>query len=302
MTHTALSLAAPAKLNLYLHVVGKRADNYHLLDGLVAFADIGDRLSITPADRLAFAADGPFAQDLGGDSAANLVVRAACDLAAAVGREAAFAFHLTKNLPVASGIGGGSADAAACLRGLARLWGLDPQGQEVLRVAARLGSDIPVCVAGRSCYIGGIGTDLAPAPTLPAVGLLLVNPGIGLPTPAVYRARHGGFSPPMRFGLDPADARELAACLALRGNDLTLAAIGIVPEIEAVLSAIAGVPGCLLSRMSGSGATCFGLFATEAAAAAGAAAIGADHPGWWVAPGRLLSDANSLDGPDPSSA
>ena len=145
------------------------------------------------------------------------------------------AFHLTKNLPVASGIGGGSADAAACLRGLARLWGIAPAAAVVLDVAAKLGSDVPACVAGRACFMGGIGTELSPAPVLPEVGLLLVNPGVGLSTPSVYRARQGGFTPPqMRFDTAPADADTLAALLAERRNDLTEAAASLVPEIDAV--------------------------------------------------------------------
>jgi 4-diphosphocytidyl-2-C-methyl-D-erythritol kinase len=291
-----MSLAAPAKLNLYLHVTGRRADGYHLLDGLVAFADIADRLTIGPSDDLAFTADGPFAKALGDDPDANLVVRAARALAARCGHTPAVALRLTKNLPVASGIGGGSADAAACLRGLARLWGLDPAGDLVRQVAEGLGSDVPVCVAGRSCHIGGVGAELTPFPGLPAAGLVLVNPGVALPTPAVYRARHGGFSPAMRLESIPGDARELAAMLARRGNDLTQAATGIVPEIESALVAIARADGCLLSRMSGSGATCFGIFETAADAVAPAASLSAEHPEWWVAAGRLVDDANGLDG------
>jgi len=292
---TTLTLAAPAKLNLYLHITGKRADAYHLLDSLVAFADVGDILTIAPATSLSFAADGPFAGALGADHASNLVVRAAQALAAASGHEANVALRLTKKLPVASGIGGGSADAAACLRGLARLWGLDPASDLVLGVAEGLGSDIPVCVAGRAAFIGGIGTELAPSPTLPPAGLLLVNPGVALPTPQVYRARQGEFSPPMRFVDPPADAKALAALLARRHNDLTDAAVSLVPAIEAVLKALAASSECLLARMSGSGATCFGVFETPAAASVAAVAIAAGHPDWWVAPSRLVGDVNLLD-------
>ena len=289
----ALRMAAPAKLNLYLHVTGKRPDGYHLLDGLVAFAEIHDTLAIAPARSLEFRADGPFAAALGADDS-NLVVRAARALAVVAGRDPDVRLGLTKRLPVASGIGGGSADAAACLRGLAALWGLDPAGPASRDVAARLGSDIPVCIDGRAGFIGGIGTEIDRAPPLPPAWLVLANPGIGLPTPDVYRARQGGFTPPMRFADAFATAAELAECLALRCNDLTSSAVALVPEIEMVLGAIQSSAGCLLARMSGSGATCFGLYGAAEAAEASAAAIREEHPRWWVAAGRLLDDTTGL--------
>ena len=252
-------------------------------------------LTIGPAPSLTFSADGPFAAALGDDGDANLVVRAARGLAAAVGCEPAVRLHLTKNLPVASGIGGGSTDAAACLRGLARLWEIDPASAAVREVAATLGADVPACLNGRACYMGGIGTELMPAPKLPPAGLLLVNPGIALSTPSVYKARRGEFSPPMRFDTAPADAAALAALLTERTNDLAAPAIALVPEIQAVLDAIAAVPGCLLARMSGSGATCFGRFDDAPAAAAAAGSMTGRDPGWWVAAGRLVEDARVLD-------
>lgn len=289
-------LAAPAKLNLYLHVTGKRADGYHLLDSLVAFTDIYDTLTLEPAPELRFTADGPFTAGFGDeDPATNLVVRAARGLGEAVGRDVPVAFHLTKNLPVASGIGGGSADAAAALRGLARLWDIDPLSPSVLGVAAKLGADIPACVAGRACYMGGIGTELAPAPDLPDAGLLLVNPGVGLSTPSVYKARQGAFTPAARFDVPPADADALVGLLAERRNDLTDPAVSLLPLIGTVLDAISGLAGCKLARMSGSGATCFGLFADVAAASRAGEALKQAQPGWWIASGRLLADANRLD-------
>jgi 4-diphosphocytidyl-2-C-methyl-D-erythritol kinase len=236
MAPPSLVLAAPAKLNLYLHVTGRREDGYHLLDSLVAFADIHDVLTITPAPSLAFSADGPFAAAMGTDQAANLVVRAALALAASVGRAPDFALHLTKNLPVASGIGGGSADAAACLRGLARCWDIDPEAPLVYEAAAALGADVPACVSGRACFMGGIGGELSPAFSLPEAGLLLVNPGVALSTPSVYRARHGAFSPPKRFDAPVSDAAALAGLLADRGNDLTAPAIGLAPQIASVIA------------------------------------------------------------------
>jgi len=297
MPFQTVTLAAPAKLNLYLHVTGKRSDGYHLLDSLVAFTDIYDTLTLAPAPELRFTADGPFTAGFGEeDPATNLVVRAAQCLGEALGQDVPVAFHLTKNLPVASGIGGGSADAAAALRGLARLWKFDPLSPTVLGVAAKLGADIPACVAGRACYMGGIGTELAPAPDLPEAGLLLVNPGVGLSTPSVYKARQGAFTPAARFDAPPADADALVSLLGERRNDLTDPAVSLLPLIGGVVGAIAGLAGCKLARMSGSGATCFGMFADVAAARRAGEALRQAHPGWWIAPGRLLADANSLDG------
>lgn len=290
-----IALAAPAKLNLYLHVTGKRTDGYHLLDALVAFADIGDRITIAPADAFRFTVDGPFAEGLDGGTEDNLVVRALRGLAEAAGRRPDLSVNLTKNLPVASGIGGGSSDAAACLRGVARLWGLDPADPVVTGIATGLGSDVPICVAGRTAFMGGIGTEIDPAPALPRTGLVLVNPRIPLPTPKVYRARTGSFSPAMRFAEAPDDARELARLLADRTNDLAEAAIRIVPEIDLILAALRDLPECLLPRMSGSGATCFGLFDGPAEAARAASVLAERHPEWWIASGRLVDGVDSLD-------
>ncbi len=286
-------MAAPAKLNLYLHVTAKRVDGYHLLDGLVAFVDVHDTLSLQPSSTLQFGSDGPFASSLG-DGQSNLVVRAVRALSEATGHDPGVRLLLTKRLPVASGIGGGSADAAACLRGLAGLWGLDAGSAIIRDVGAKLGSDIPVCVTGRAAFIGDIGTTVDPAPRLPPTWVVLANPGIGLPTPDVYRARNGAFTPPMRFSEVFSSAAELAECLRARRNDLTHAAIGLVPQIGTVLSAISDSGGCLLARMSGSGATCFGLYVDQGTAESAAAALRELHPAWWVASGRLLDDTADL--------
>jgi 4-diphosphocytidyl-2-C-methyl-D-erythritol kinase len=279
---------APAKLNLYLHVTGRRADGYHLLDSLVAFSDIVDRLSVAPAPRLSLAITGPFARDLAQDEAQkNLVWRAAEALAARLGRVPDVAVTLEKNLPVASGIGGGSSDAAAALKALAAHWQASLDERALCALAAALGADVPVCVIGRASFFGGIGDEIAAAPPLPRVPLLLVNPGIALPTASVFRARQGPFSPRARFAVAPASVAALAALLKERRNDLTDAAIGIVPAISDVLARLAAQPGVLLARMSGSGATCFALFETKAAAEAAAAALKAEQPRWWIASGNL---------------
>jgi 4-diphosphocytidyl-2-C-methyl-D-erythritol kinase len=279
---------APAKLNLYLHITGRRADGFHLLDSLVAFSDIGDRLSVAPAPRLALDITGPFARELAQDDPRkNLVWRAADALAARLRRAPDVALTLEKNLPVASGIGGGSSDAAAALKALAEHWQASLDESALCTIAAELGADVPVCVIARSCFFGGIGDEIALAPALPPTPLLLVNPGIALPTASVFRARQGAFSPAARFGAAPASVAELASLLAARRNDLTDAAIGIVPVIRDVLARLAAQPGALLARMSGSGATCFALFETQAAAEAAAASLHPEQPRWWIAAGKL---------------
>ncbi len=223
---------APAKINLYLHVTGGRADGYHQLDSLVAFADIGDRLSVAPAARLGLEIVGPFAHDLAKeDLASNLVWRAALALAARLGRAADVALTLEKNLPVASGIGGGSSDAAATLKALADHWQAPLDDTALGAIAAVLGADVPVCVAARPSFFGGVGDELASAPALPRAPLLLVNPGIALPTATVFRARSGAFSAAARFAHAPGSVAALAALLAERRNDLTAAALSVVPAI-----------------------------------------------------------------------
>src|SRR5579862_3657289 len=215
---------APAKLNLYLHVVGKRADGYHLLDSLVAFADIADRVTVKPAPHLSLAIDGPFAGSLAYDDNNNLVWRAAEALARQLGREPAVALTLEKNLPVASGIGGGSSDAAATLRALLNLWQVTLDDGALAALGSTLGADVPVCLAARTSWLSGIGERIEAAPAMPRTALVLVNPGVALPTATVFKARRGAFSAPARFSVAPADAATLAALLAERRNDLTEAA------------------------------------------------------------------------------
>lgn len=279
---------APAKLNLYLHVIGRRPDGYHELDSLVAFADIADEVAAAPAQSLSLAVAGPFASALGGNKRGNLVWRAAMALARQLGRPPGAALTLVKNLPVASGIGGGSSDAAATLQALLALWRATLDDDALARLAAELGADVPICLAARTAWLGGIGERVEPAPPLPPTALVLVNPRRPLPTPAVFKARRGPFSTPARFTESPADTAALAALLAERRNDLTVAAVELVPEIAAVLARLSALDGALIARMSGSGATCFALFADDAAAAAAARQMTREQPEWWVAAGRLL--------------
>lgn len=271
-------------MNLYLHVTGRRADGFHLLDSLVVFPRIGDVVQAASASALSLSVEGPFAAALssGGD---NLVLRAARALAARAGGRPGARMVLTKNLPVASGIGGGSADAAAALRVLLRLWNIAPDTVDVPGMALSLGADVPVCLHGRPLRMRGIGEELAEAPALPACGIVLVNPGVPVATADVFRARQGGFSAPAELPARWPSAIAMASRLAQLRNDLEAAALAVCPAIGTVLAALRTQPGCLLARMSGSGATCFGLFPTAGEAQVAAGQLG--RPGWWSWGGAL---------------
>ena len=288
----AVTAEAPAKLNLYLHVTGRRGDGFHLLDSLIAFANIGDRLTAEPAPDggLDLHVTGPFAMSLA-QEADNLVLRAARALREAADVTAGARLTLEKNLPVASGIGGGSADAAAALWALTALWAVSLPEDDMRALALSLGADVPICWVGRAAFVGGIGEAIDPAPPLPAAPLVLVNPLKPLPTPKVFKARTGPFQEPARFN-DMADSpAALARLLAARRNGLTDAAVQAEPAVAEVLAALNAAPGTLLARMSGSGATCFALFETDAAAAAAATILAAAHSTWWVKAGRLAGGA-----------
>lgn len=283
---TDLREYAPAKVNLSLRVVGRRTDGYHLLDSVVGFGAAADVLTVTPNESLSLSVRGPFSDGAPPD-ANNLVLRAAHALAEAMGITPTGALVLEKNLPVAAGIGGGSADAAAALRLLTRFWGVAPTAHETAGIALTLGADIPVCLESRARRMTGIGDVLTPLPAMPSAGLLLANPGLPCPTPAVFKARTGPFSEPAA-ALEPgASAQSLADMLRAEPNDLTDAAIAVRPEIAPLLSDLAAAPGALLARMSGSGATCFALFETAARAKAAARELVAS--GRWLAAGSLLS-------------
>lgn len=281
----ALRLAAPAKVNLYLHVTGRRVDGYHLLDSLIAFTALSDQLELGPADGMRLAVEGAFA-DNAGPLDDNLVLRAARALADAAKVDKGMAGRLVKNIPAAAGLGGGSADAAAALRGLMRLWDIPRDAVDLPSLALELGADIPVCLAAGSSFVGGVGEQIEAAPALPKAGLLLVNPGVALATPSVFAGRRGGFSPPGRFSESPPSVEALARLLGERDNDLTEAAIRLAPVIADVLATLESAPGCHLARMTGSGATCFGLFDDEAAAAGAASALKRDD--WWVWATRIV--------------
>ena len=278
-----LAEAAPAKVNLTLLVTGRRADGYHLLDSLVVFGPAADVLRGRSAAELSLAVAGPFAAGLQAEPD-NLVLRAARGLAALTGRANGAELVLEKHLPVASGIGGGSADAAAALRLLCRLWQVHPAADVLGGLAASLGADVPVCLPCRPARMTGIGEVIDPVPPLPAGGLLLVNPGIAVATADVFRARTGPFSAGMAALAEWPDVQALAADVAGYGNDLQAPAFSVAPAIAAVQATLQALPGCLAAGMSGSGATCFALFPD----AAGAGRAGAALPGaWWRSAGPL---------------
>ncbi len=271
-----------AKVNLTLHVTGRRADGAHDLDSLIVFAGIGDGLEIAPGSQITLEIAGPFAPALRAAESDNLVIAAARALAARYGVGEGARLRLDKQLPVAAGLGGGSADAAAALHGLVEFWGLDAPAAELHALAAELGADVPVCLAGRPSFVAGIGDRVVAAQALPPAWLVLANPGVPLSTAAVFAARKGRFSAPMRWREPIADLRAWAARLTACRNDLEVPALGLVPEIREVLATLRDTAGCMLARMSGSGATCFGLYAVEPAATAAARRIAATRPGWWV--------------------
>ncbi len=263
---------APAKLNLALHVRARRADGYHDLETLFAFVADGDTVTLTPAAHDGFTITGPFAAGLSGEGD-NLVTRARDAFRTTFGSGDRFAILLDKHLPVASGIGGGSADAAATLRGMARLYGAALDDPALMAIADRLGSDVPACLVGRTMIGRGRGERLTPidAPTLP---VLLVNPGVAVSTAQVF----AGWDRIDRGPIAEGDALTIA--LAGR-NDLEPPARALAPAIDTVLALLNAAPGVSLARMSGSGATCFALFDSAAARTDAAATIRTAQPGWW---------------------
>ncbi len=270
-----LTEAAPAKLNLALHLRRRRPDGYHELETLFAFTEFGDTLAVAPAADLRLAVTGEFAA-LAGAGDDNLVLRAARGLASTAGVTAGAALTLDKRIPVAAGLGGGSADAAAALRLLNRFWGLGWPAARLVELAAKLGSDVPACVVSQTCFGSGRGEALAPWPQdLAGTPVLLVNPRIAVPTGPVFAAWDQVDRGPLQPGL---------ALVAAR-NDMTAAAVAIAPVIADCLAALTATDGAELVRMSGSGATCFALYRDPAACRE--ASVRLAGQGWWLAETRL---------------
>ncbi len=289
----SLTEFARAKVNLFLHVRGRRPDGRHTLESFAVFPEIGDLLEAERSPILSLSLDGPFALSLGADED-NLVLRAVEALAYALPEATSgavpggAALRLEKRLPVASGIGGGSADAGAALRLLMRLWGRAPEGAALDALALGLGADVPVCLASAPAMMRGVGEQLSAAPAFPEFHLVLVNPLRAVSTAEVFAGLERRDNPPAdRAPAAFADAGALAAWLARQRNDLERPARAVAPVIGAVLGALRWSPDCLLARMSGSGATCFGVFASGRTARAAAEAIRRAEPGWWTAAGRV---------------
>jgi len=293
-----VSTWAWAKVNLYLHITGRRPDGYHEIDSLIVFAGIGDRIEVVAADRLDLRVSGPRASEVPRDEE-NLAFKAAEALANSCGPTGGALIELEKHLPAAAGLGGGSADAAAVLAGLSRYCRGAPSRAQLQEIALRLGADVPVCLYGRPAFVAGIGERLTRSPPLPPAWLVLVNPGVALATAEVFAARAGAFSGLGRWNETLPDLPALAGRLAGLGNDLEAPARALAPEVGEALTLIGRRPDALLARMSGSGATCFGLFASRQGARDAAAAIAAERPGWWVREAPLLH--GPLDRLRPSS-
>ena len=292
----ALSDEGRAKVNLTLRVNGRRSDGYHDLESVVAFADCADRLTLTPGAELNLKMSGPLAEACG-ETSDNLVLKAARLLAARVPGMKAGSFALDKVLPVAAGIGGGSADAAAALRLLAQLNGLAPDDPRILEVAQLTGADVPVCVASRACVMTGVGETLLPL-ALPTMPCVMVNPCVPVATKDVFNALGlrngellvGATDVFLQNGSWPeqgASLEDWVETLAASSNDLEAPAMRIEPVIGDVISALNATNGAWLSRMSGSGATCFAIYENTADAQRAADKIRSAHPGWWVHAGTL---------------
>lgn len=267
---------APAKINLYLHVTGRREDGYHLLDSLAVFAAVGDDITAQPAADIRVQIDGPFAAAL--DAATNSVMAAAAALQSVTGVTRGARIGLCKNLPVAAGLGGGSADAAATLRALETLWNVTAPPE----LLVSLGADVPVCYHAQAARFSGIGDVLRPAPPLPMMPMVLVNPLKGLLTAEVFRRGAFGHAAPVSLSQEALFLPERMQELSALRNDLEAPAMMILPVIAEIKQALGAQPHCLLARMSGSGATCFAVYETHEAAQRAARGIQHTHPHWWV--------------------
>lgn len=298
--HTSSALSkrievfAPAKINLFLHVTGKRTDGYHILDSLVCFADIGDTIIIERSAAFQFNVTGTFAEQLSPPQSQhkysdsdNLVIRAAKALSEISNNPLDLNITLEKNLPVAAGLGGGSSDAAAVIWGLQSLWGLDRRADYLPHFLISLGADVPVCYHAQASYMRGIGDVLHPAGVLPPCPVLLVNPMMTCATRDVFLRHNGQFQKDIMLREDFDDVFDLVAFLGRCGNDLYEPARHIIPDIDNVLNALKAQKGAMITRMSGSGATCFALFDTAEHASAAKLNISDENPDWFVADGEI---------------
>jgi 4-diphosphocytidyl-2-C-methyl-D-erythritol kinase len=292
LSKTSLAEHAPAKINLALHVTGRRPDGFHLIESLAVFTQVGDRVTVALAREDSFSASGPFGAEIPLDGG-NLVVQAR-DVSRAAFPALALSpvsIRIEKNLPIASGIGGGSSDAAAALRGLLRHWRVETDADALCGLGLRLGADLPMCLAAKPLIARGIGEKIEPLITFPALHMVLVNPGVAVSTPDVFRALESRENPGLPGQIAFSD---VCGWLAATRNDLQAPAIAIAPIISEALQALESA-GAGFARMSGSGATCFGLFETAGAAARASAEIRQRQPGWWVVATESIASKDSAD-------
>lgn len=279
---------APAKINLTLHVTGKREDGYHLLDSLTVFAaDIQDRITIEPAAKFSLSVTGPFGPDLEQKSDENLIERAIKELGALCSRETNADLQVQKNIPLGAGLGGGSADAAATIRGLCDVWNIQPGKEKMDELLLSLGADVPVCYHGKTCRFQGIGNIISSSPILPPVFLLLVYPGGHSSTKKVFQNRKGPFTDahtlPSRFD----SVSDFVTFLENQKNDLYEAACALTPSIGEAKNMVAAQAGCLLTRMSGSGSSIFGVFENHEDAIRAQKNVCKHRPTWWAETTRI---------------
>ena len=284
-----LSIFAPAKINLYLHITGKLDSGYHTLDSLISFADIGDDICIEPAQSLSLEINGPYGsafkgKDLSSEpESTNLVIKAVRATAQLAQKTPALKVTLTKNLPLGAGIGGGSADAAAIIWGLLQYWALPKSLKGLDDLMLSLGADVPVCFACQSAYVSGIGETITPAHDIPEQPIVLIYPGKPCHTGKIFSLYNEDYIAPHPHK-DPPDLDDI---MKNTRNSLTKTAIQTVPSIQNVLENLQTQEGCMLVRMSGSGSSCFGLFKDRAAADNAAENIASTNPDWWVKSGWL---------------
>lgn len=294
MQDNQLIKRAYAKINLYLHITGRRNDGFHLLDSLVTFVDVYDVVEVSPSDDISLRVTGPFAKEIG-KTEDNLVIKAALLLQKRMVDKKGAKINLIKNIPPASGMGGGSSDAAAVLHLLCKIWGLDFSTAEIQNISLSLGADLPVCVTGKSCHVSGIGEIITPVSNLAEGFTVLVNPGKKAESKIIYQMGIKKISEQIINEVLAEDTIEnFADVLSHAHNDLSVNAVKIVPEIITILKILHEEKACLLARMSGSGATCFGLFKDKESAETVAEKIRLRFKDWWVKPAALIHDTEKI--------
>jgi 4-diphosphocytidyl-2-C-methyl-D-erythritol kinase len=281
MTAPRWTVTAPAKINLALHVTGRRADGYHVLDSVAVFAGLGDRVAVQSSDALQLQVTGPFARHAPADRT-DLAWRAAEAFYLRAGAVPAVRIEIEKNIPAGAGLGGGSADAAAVLSALDEFSGAKLPARDLAALGLTLGADVPMCLAGRALRARGIGEVIAAVEGWPPLPLVLIWPGRAVSTAAIFKALPKRDNPPLTDVPAAAGVADIATWLAGCRNDLEPPALSVAPEIAFALAELRASAGCLIARMSGSGSACFGLYGDVADAERAAASIAAGRPDWWV--------------------